>query len=85
MYSCKVKSLFLIELNIKPKYRKKHLNFLKTKKTGCITAAGPQKKLESYKKIKLFRCYKCLPLPGHPYLLCGIGQSFCEAGVGFRI
>ena len=57
---------------------------IQRKKTGCITAAGLQKKLESYKKIKLFRCYKCLSLPGHPYLLCGIGKSFCRAGVGFR-
>lgn len=30
-----------------------------TKKTGCITAAGPQK-LESYKKIKLFICFSAI-------------------------
>ena len=54
------------------------------KKDRVHHCSRPPKKLESYKKIKLFRCYKCLSLPGHPYLLCGIGKSFCRAGVDFH-
>ena len=54
MYSCKVRSLIPNRIKHKTKIQKETPQFPKNKKDRVHHCSRPQKKLESYKKIKLF-------------------------------